>query len=189
MRPGVIIVNAALAAVQIGCARSDPARSGVDTVTAATVTTPGSAANASTTGGVPSPEQPIAIHTIGNKMVLGLANDTVYMGLSDSLLARTRADIARERDTSAGMGSAFADMIRKGVGNALGKRVAYPISDIRSIRYDNGEIKFDYRTRHVMSFESISTDHRKALASFAPADAERFVTAVNLALKRDDSSQ
>lgn len=131
-------------------------------------------------------DQSIVIHNTGNKVVLGLVRDTIYMGLSDSLLTSARTDMARERDSSGGLAGSFAGLIKKTVGNALGKRVSYPISDIQSVRYENGEIQFEYRNKHVLSFESISADNGKVLASFAPADAQRFVAAVNAALKRDD---
>lgn len=186
---GVTVV--ALVAVQLGCGKSESARSAsahtMSGVTSGTSASPSASATAMTSSAIAAPDGSIVIRTTGNEMVLGLANDTVYMGLSDSVLTKTRAEMKRDRDTS-GMGGAFADMIKRTVGNALGKRIAYPISDIQSVRYDKGEIKFDYRHKHTMSFESVSTNNKKALASFAPADAERFVAAVNSALKSDDST-
>lgn len=194
MRMTIIFANAALvalAAVQSGCGRSESARSAsADTmsgVMSGTAAGPSASATAMTSSAIAAPDESIVIHTTGNEVLLGLANDTVYMGLSDSVLTKTRAEMKRDRDTS-GMGGAFADMIKRTVGNALGKRVTYPISDIQSVRYDKGEIKFDYRHKHTMSFESVSANNKKALASFAPANAERFVAAVNAALKSDDSA-
>ncbi len=131
----------------------------------------------------------LEIHTIGKGMALGLARDTVYMGLSDSVLTSARAEMAADKDDSSAVGSALAGMIKKQVGAALGTRVKYPISDIQSVRYENGEIKFEYRHKHAISFESVSTDSKKALANFKPEDARRFVSAVNAALRADDSGQ
>ncbi|MGI9090186.1 MAG: hypothetical protein ACR2GG_03660 [Gemmatimonadaceae bacterium] len=176
----IVVAGVALAAVQLACGKSESARSASDTM---------SSTAAGATPGATAPNQSFVIHTSGNEMVLGLARDTVYMGLSDSLLAKTRADMAKDRSDTGGMGGAFADMIKKTVGNALGKRVAYPISDIQSVRYDNGEIKFDYRNKHAISFESVHTNNKDALAAFAPDDARRFVAAVNAALRTDDRAQ
>lgn len=186
------VTVAALAAVQLGCGTSESARSASDN-TSSTAVGPSASATSTTSrataGATAVPGQPIVIHTTGNEMVLGLARDTVYMGLSDSLLAKARTDMTRDKSDTGGMGGAFADMIKKTVGNALGKRVAYPIADIQSVRYDNGEVKFDYRNKHAISFENVHTDNKQALATFAPDDARRFVAAVNAALRADDRAQ
>ncbi len=196
MRMTIVVASVVLAAVQVACGKSESARSTSDTTSStvsSTVVNPTASATAMTSGATAGSNQPVVIYTTGHEMVLGLARDTVYMGLSDSLLAKTRADMAKDRSDSGGMGGAFADMIKKTVGNALGKRVTYPISDIQSVRYDNGEIKFDYRHKHAISFESVSAgngdENKKALAAFAPADAQRFVAAVNAALRADDTAQ
>ncbi|MGI8508769.1 MAG: hypothetical protein ACR2MQ_05545 [Gemmatimonadaceae bacterium] len=199
MRMTFVVTSVALAvvvAVQIGCGRSESARSTPDTVSGVTSGTVAdrtdimkSTTSSATSGASTAPGQPIVIHTTGNEMVLGLARDTVYMGLSDSLLAKTRADMTKDRSDTGGMGGAFADMIKKTVGNALGKRVAYPIADIQSVRYDNGAIKFDYRNKHAISFENVHTENKQVLAAFAPDDARRFVAAVNAALRADDRAQ
>lgn len=196
MRMTVVVTSvtlAALATVQIGCSKSESARSTSADTMSRTVAGPSARATATTSSAtsnaIAAPGQPIAIHTTGNEVVLGLEHDTVYMGLSDSVLANARADMAKDKSDTAGMGGAFADMIKKTVGNALGKRVTYPISDIQSVRYDNGDIKFQYRNKHTMTFESIDAHNKKALAMFAPDDARRFVAAANAALARDDGAQ
>ena len=135
----------------------------------------------------------VRISTPNNAVVLALAGDSVWMGLSDSVLthARVATDSARTHAAAAnkgGIGGAFgamiADKVTAAVDAGLRTRVAYPLSDIQNVAYENGTLHFTYRAgaRHVMSFEDIKTDtdggSHPVLATFAPADAERFVAAV-----------
>ncbi len=175
----VSFIGGALIAVSAGCNSSTPRDSSA--THAAGMAASGQSA---TTSG-----QPIVIQTVDRGIVLGLVHDTVYMGLSDSLLTKARTDMTRDRADTGVLGGAFAAFIKKTVGNALGTRVRYPISDIQSVRYEDGEIKFEYRNKHAMSFESISGHDTKALADFAPSDARRFVAAVNASLRTDDATQ
>lgn len=123
----------------------------------------------------------VAIRTTDHKITLSLAHDTVSMGLSDSVLAEARAEMAR--DTSEhGIAGAFSGFIKKTVSSALRSRVAYPVQDIQDARYENGRIVFTYRQPREMKFEDVGSDKQKAVAMFAPADAQRFVAAVDSAI-------
>jgi hypothetical protein len=123
----------------------------------------------------------VVIHTKDNQITLSLAHDTVSMGLSDSVLAAAREDMAKDT-TEHGLAGAFSGFIKKTVSSALRSRVTYPVQDIESAKYENGRIVFTYRQAREMKFEDVGKDNDKALASFAPADAQRFVQAVDSAI-------
>lgn len=123
----------------------------------------------------------VVIHTTDNAVTLALANDTVSMGLSDSTLNKARADMARDT-ADKGMGGALSKLIQKTVNSALHSRIAYPVQDLESAKYENGAIVFTYRVKRKVTFDNVSSDHHKALQSFAPADAQRFVAAVDSAI-------
>lgn len=135
----------------------------------------------------------VVIHTTDNKMTLTLAHDTVSMGLSDSVLADVKQKMASDTNQH-GLAGAFSGFIKKTVSSALHSRVAYPVQDIQDAKYENGRIEFTYRQPREMKFEDVTLDHgdmkvgggnahdRKALDSFAPADAQRFVQAVDSAI-------
>lgn len=131
----------------------------------------------------------IVITTVNGGVELGLVRDSVFMGLSDSVLTTARNDIARDssdRGDSAGLGAELSGMIKRTVSSALGHRITYPVSDIERAQYAGGRIRFTYRhPKHGLTFESISTEHRKALADFNPQDAQRLVTAVDSAIAAD----
>lgn len=189
MRRNVIVAGAVFLAAPVACSRSEPSSSRTSATSSVTSrNTSGASASASASVAASAGDATV-IHTADNAVVLGLAHDTVYMGLSDSLLTKTRAEMAHDGSDTGDMGGALAGFIKRRVGSALGMRVRYPISDIQSVRYENGEIKFEYRHKHAMSFESVSSDRQKALAAFAPDDARRFVAAVNAALRMDDNAQ
>jgi predicted small lipoprotein YifL len=128
---------------------------------------------------------PIVIYTTKHAVDLTLAHDTVSMGLSDSVLAKARTDMDRDTDEDTSeLAQRIGGMIKRGVASALKTRVTYPISDIESARYEDGAIRFAYRNKHRFSFENVHTDNnRDVLSAFAPADAQRFVAAVNAAIR------
>jgi hypothetical protein len=121
------------------------------------------------------------IRTTDGEVTLSLAHDTVSMGLSDSVLAVARQEMAKDT-TQHGLAGAFSGFIKKTVASALHSRVTYPVQDLESAKYENGRIVFAYRQKRQMAFEDVGQDKKKALASFAPADAQRFVAAVDSAI-------
>jgi hypothetical protein len=126
----------------------------------------------------------LVIRTSDGTMKLGLVRDTVFMGLTDSVLAAARADMARDtQETGSAFAGAVERYVKKKVSSALGTRLTYPLADLDSATYHKGAIKFAYRERRRMAFEDVSQNGHKALESFSPADAQRFVTTVNAALR------
>jgi len=124
----------------------------------------------------------LSISTEDHKMTLTLAHDTVSMGLSDSVLANVKQQMAKDT-TDHGIAGAFSGFIKKTVSSALHSRVAYPVQDLQDAKYENGRIVFTYRQPREMKFEDVTVDHdKKALEMFPPADAHRFVVAVDSAI-------
>ena len=127
----------------------------------------------------------VVIRTTDGAIKLGLVNDTVFMGLTDSVLAAAREDMARDTEEAR---NAFAGTIerfvKKKVSSALGTRLQYPLTDLDSATYSGGAIKFAYRARRTMAFEDVSQNGHKALQSFSPADAQRFVAILNSAIRK-----
>ncbi len=127
----------------------------------------------------------LVIRTTDGTMQLGLERDTVFMGLSDSVVAATRKDMAVDTEEHSSIGRAFEGIVKKTVSRALNSRVTYPVEDIDSAKYENGAISFTYRQRRRLTFEEASVNGHKMLSSFAPGDAQRFVVAVDSAIRVD----
>jgi len=117
-------------------------------------------------------------------MNLGLVHDTVFMGLTDSVLAVARTDMARDtEETKNALAGTIERFVKKSVSSALQTRLKYPLTDLDSAMYNNGTIKFAYRDRRRMAFEDVSQNGHKALQSFSPADAQQFVATLNSAIR------
>ena len=115
-------------------------------------------------------------------VLLSVARDSVSMGFSPATIAKVR----RETDTT-GSGSGFGAMIERtvksGVQTMLSTRIMVPLADIENVRYEDGTIKFDYRTPpRGMKLEDIKIDNEPALQSFREEDARTFVSAVQARL-------
>lgn len=122
------------------------------------------------------------IHTSDGAIKLGLVHDTVFMGLSDSVLTLARTDMARDTETHNALAGTIERMVKKSVSSALQTHLTYPLADIDSAHYGNGTIRFAYRNRRTMAFEDVKQNGKRALDSFPPEDAQQFVKTVNSAI-------
>jgi hypothetical protein len=125
----------------------------------------------------------VGIVSRGGAIILSVAHDSVSMGFSPATLDKIR----RETDTTGtgtGLGAMIERTVKSGVQSMLSKRVMVPVDDIESVRYDDGAIRFTYRTgRTGIKLEDIKIDKQPALESFSEADARAFVTAVEARLQ------
>jgi hypothetical protein len=145
----------------------------------------------------------IRITTTDGRVDLVLVDDTISMGLADSLVrsARQDMDTSTAADIKAGgLGGRLAGAVKGFVGTALDMRIEVPLEDVDDVRYEDGTIKFSFRegtgpTMMVLGkrrsvsfdapqFEKGHSDERSALQSFGEEDAKRFVAAVQAARKR-----
>jgi len=119
-------------------------------------------------------------------MNLGLMHDTVFMGLTDSVLAIARSDMARDtEETKNAFAGTIERFVKRSVSSALQTRLKYPLADLDSATYKDSSIKFAYRDRRHMAFEDVAQNGHKALRSFSPADAQQFVLTVNSAIRSE----
>jgi len=131
----------------------------------------------------------VAIRTTDGSIQLGLARDTVYMGLTDSVLAVARTDMARDtEETKSVIAGTIERFVKKRVSSALETRLKYPLADLDSVTYSGGAIKFAYRDKRRMGFEDVTQNGHKALQSFTPDDAQHFVSVVNSAIRESRGS-
>lgn len=125
----------------------------------------------------------LVIRTTDGTINLGLVRDTVFMGLTDSVLVAARTDMARDtEETKSAFAGTIERFVKKRVASALQTRLQYPLADLDSATYQDGAIKFAYRNRRHMGFENVSPHGRSALQSFSPTDARQFVTTLNSAI-------
>jgi hypothetical protein len=130
----------------------------------------------------------VVITSENGAVSMGLGQDAVWMQLSDSVRQLASAKLARDsaasqgRDKGSALGAMIERTVKQSVHSMLNKRIDVPLSSIEDVRYEDGEIVFDYAgSRPLLNFESVKVDDRKVLQSFPPDEAQRFVAAVRAA--------
>ena len=128
----------------------------------------------------------LAITTRDGNVVLALTEaNTVAMRLSDSLRQYVDSEVARDfaKDSA---DSRFGRWIRSKTADLVSKGLAFelsiPVSEIEDARYEDGELRFEYRSDRKLKFDSFKKDRRSPLSDFHPEDAERFAEAVRKAV-------
>ncbi len=130
----------------------------------------------------------IAITTRDGKVVLALTSaNTVAMRLSDSLRHYVTEEIAKEfandsADTRFGrwIQRTTANLVTKGIGFEL----SVPVTEIEDVRYEDGELRFEYRSNRKLRFNAFKNDGRSPLSEFPAEEAERFAEAVRAKISR-----
>ncbi|MEO6778510.1 MAG: hypothetical protein ABI194_03580 [Gemmatimonadaceae bacterium] len=168
-----VAVPVLLLLIAVGCQRSDTSRA----------ESSGTLSDASLRASRRVSGDSIVIRSKDGTMDLGLVHDTVFMGLSDSVLALARADMARDTEETSKFAATVERFVKRKVGAALETRLRYPLSDLDSATYKDGAIRFAYRNRRSMAFEDVAQNGHKSTQSFLPADAQRFVATVNSAIR------
>lgn len=127
------------------------------------------------------------IYNADSSVDLVLQGDKILAGLSPKTIDKVRSDLERSasEDTS-GLGASIASIVKKSVAGAIGTHGAFPLSDIRDIRYQGGEvgeIVIDWKDGgdHQL-FGNTNVDGAKVGKSFRRVDAEPFVAAVKARL-------
>jgi hypothetical protein len=164
------------------CARGDGdgtrAESAVATDTAAAASAP-SASEGSASFGDSLAEGDVRIVTTNGGIDLALIGDSISTGLSPSALQTVRRETDTASVTGTGFGAQLEKVVKGTVQGAVGKRVAFPISEVREVRYDGEKLVFEWAGEPRKLFENTKIDGKPLLASFTADDARRFAAAVN----------
>jgi hypothetical protein len=139
---------------------------------------------------VPPPEAlgpgDIRIYNADSAVDLILVGDKILGGLSPKTVAKIKDKLSTSgsQDTS-GIGASISQIVKKSVAGAIGTHAVFPLSDIRDIRYENGQIVFDWKDggKHQV-FGNTKVDGENVSNSFRPEDAQRFVAAVRARMAR-----
>ena len=169
---GVLVIVAACSGRERGASADSAAKQVEDA----------SAASGGQTASTPAGDS-IGIISRSGEVLLSVAHDSVSMGFSPATLEKIR----RETDTTStgkGLGGMIERTVKSSVQSMLSTRVMVPVDNIESVRYEDGAIRFSYRSQpRGMTFENIKIDKQPALESFREDDARRFVSAVESRLQ------
>jgi len=128
----------------------------------------------------------LRIYNVDSTVDLVLKGDEILAGLSPVTVAKIQRqlDTSASRDTT-GIGASISQMVKKSVAGAIGTHAAFPLSDIRDVRYDGDQIVFEWKdgSKHEV-FGNTKINHERMSTSFRREDAERFVEAVKARIGR-----
>jgi hypothetical protein len=110
---------------------------------------------------------------------MAVVGQRIVVRLSDKTMARVREKTDTSKLTDSGLASSIKRMVNRTVESTLGQQFEYPLSDVRSARYENGAIVLDVNGREPRLLANTKVGGKKLLESFRPDDARRFVAAVN----------
>jgi hypothetical protein len=120
------------------------------------------------------------IVSVDSSVELVLMGDRILAGLSPQTVAKIRTELEKSsaKDT-AGLGGSIAQIVKKTVAGAIGTHMAYPLSDIREIRYEDGRLVIVSNSgRENKLFGNTKVNGRELSNAFRPEDAQRFTEAV-----------
>ena len=181
------LVGALLIGVAIGCStgedgatRTDP-RTAADSASghATNADVPATPTSTTAAGGSDSlAEGDVRIVTQSGQFDLALIGDSISSGLSPKAMQEVRAETDTMRVSGTGFGAEIEKMVKGTVHDAVGKRVSFPLSEVREVRYDGEKLVFEWAGEPRKIFDQAKVNGKPFLASFAPEDARRFAAAV-----------
>ncbi len=142
------------------------------------------------------PDGSVSMKTRNGAMVMSLRHDSVVVAFSDSMRnaiqremkKSMKEDAAADSEENSAIGQMIKGVVKSTVTGAMRevfeKSRGFPVSDLRSVDYDDGAIQFTYDHKPTWNFDHVNTDNEPLLEQFHPADAARFVGAVRSRMKR-----
>ncbi len=120
------------------------------------------------------------IYNADSSVELILVGDKILAGLSPKTVAKIRdgLETSASHDTS-GLGASISQIVKKSVAGAIGTHAAFPLSDIRDIRYERDQMIVEWKDGSTHNlFGSTKVNGNKVSNTFEAEDAHRFVDAV-----------
>lgn len=129
----------------------------------------------------------VKIVTRDGDFEMALVGREVVMRFSDRMLAKVERDLGAAGQQASGVGGWIERTVKGNVQKLLHKQMLIPVAAIDEARYEDGQIRL-LAKGDKGRFDFIGSDKGErgsVMGGFAPADAERFVAAVNAAKARE----
>jgi hypothetical protein len=128
----------------------------------------------------------VRIYNADSTVDLILQGNNILGGLSPKTIAKVKGELetSASHDTS-GLGASISQIVKKSVAGAIGTHAVFPLSEIRDVRYEHGQMIFDWKDggKHQL-FGNTKVDGEQVSNSFRAEDAQRFIDAVRLRMVR-----
>jgi hypothetical protein len=122
----------------------------------------------------------LRIYNTDSTVDLVLQGDRILAGLSPKMVEQIKAkiDTSTSKDSS-GLGASIGNIVKRSVAGAIGTHAAFPLAEVRDLRYVNGQVRFDWTDgRERQIFENTDINGTKASKSFREEDVQRLIAAV-----------
>ncbi len=121
----------------------------------------------------------ISISNDEDEVDLVLTTESVYLQLSAEKLAEIKAEFDDERadEEDNALASAIKNVVLDNVEKFLQERIEYPLDEIESMYWDDGEIVIEVEDENFFSFDDIQGDDGNILETFDEVDALEFIAA------------
>jgi hypothetical protein len=122
----------------------------------------------------------VQILTTDGNFDVTLQGDKISAGLSPKMQEQVKAGLTKDASKESGLGGIIAGAAKSAVASAIGIHVSWELANIREVRFRDGKLTLIDKdgSTHGLS-ENNKNDSGKEGAKFDPADAERFIAAVN----------
>jgi hypothetical protein len=120
----------------------------------------------------------VRIVDVDGGVELALIGDSISGGLSQQTVAKVKRETDSSTVKGSGFGASIEKLVKSSVASALATRITIPVADVTDIRYEDGAIRIETRNSKERLFEHTKVNDRRAMESFRPDDARRFVDAV-----------
>jgi hypothetical protein len=120
------------------------------------------------------------IYSADSAVDLVLSGNNILAGLSPKAVEKVKREMEKSRDgDTSGFAGSISQIVKSSVAGAIGTHAVYSLSDIRDIRYEDGQIVFDTKDgkQHDL-FGNTKVNGNRVSSTFRPDDAQRFVEAV-----------
>ncbi len=131
----------------------------------------------------------LRIYNADSTVDLILMGNSILAGLSPKMVAKVNGEMASDSGDTSGFSGSISQIVKKSVAGAMGTHAVFPVSEIRDIRYQHGEIVFRWKDggNHEL-FGSTMVDGQKVSKTFRADDAQRFIDAVHARQRAADSA-
>jgi hypothetical protein len=122
----------------------------------------------------------LRIYNTDSTVDIVLQGDRILAGLSPKMVEQIKAkiDTSTSKDSS-GLGASIGNIVKRSVAGAIGTHAAFPLAEVRDLRYVNGQVRFDWTDgRERQIFENTDINGTKASKSFREEDVQRLIAAV-----------
>lgn len=122
----------------------------------------------------------LRIYNRDSTVDLVLQADRILAGLSPKTVAKVQAKMqeSQTKDTS-GLGGLISSTVKQTVANAIGTHVAYPLSEVHDVRYEDGQLIIEKQGGgETRLFGDTKVNGRREGKLFSEEDAKRFIEAV-----------